>query len=182
MMNAPKTIEEFTNLKPWWKTPVSTRVVLSDDGVADLLRMLEDEGRRPFFVADKALAGQREFARIFAEKNLFAFDATFSEPRTGDVDALRALIPAKDQPLLAALLKHERKRTAQKTAGVSIGGGFDVGARRNGRETEPDAVHPRRRRPAQFAGRQRRHARNSVAKSRGFRGFRGGFDSKFDER
>ena len=57
MMNAPKTIEEFTNLKPWWKTPVSTRVVLSDDGVADLLRMLEDEGRRPFFVADKALAG-----------------------------------------------------------------------------------------------------------------------------
>ena len=32
MMNAPKTIEEFTNLKPWWKTPVSTRVVLSDDG------------------------------------------------------------------------------------------------------------------------------------------------------
>ena len=79
MMNAPKTIEEFTNLKPWWKTPVSTRVVLSDDGVADLLRMLEDEGRRPFFVADKALAGQPEFARIFAEKNLFAFDATFSE-------------------------------------------------------------------------------------------------------
>ena len=44
MMNAPKTIEEFINLKPWWKTPVSTRVVLSDDGVADLLRMLEDEG------------------------------------------------------------------------------------------------------------------------------------------
>ena len=99
MMNAPKTIEEFTNLKPWWKTPVSTRVVLSDDGVADLLRMLEDEGRRPFFVADKALAGQREFARIFAEKNLFAFDATFSEPRTGDVDALRALIKAlPEQP------------------------------------------------------------------------------------
>lgn len=99
MMNAPKTIEEFTNLKPWWKTPVSTRVVLSDDGVADLLRMLEDEGRRPFFVADKALAGQREFARIFAEKNLFAFDATFSEPRTGDVDALRALIQAlPEQP------------------------------------------------------------------------------------
>ena len=57
MMNAPKTIEEFINLKPWWKTPVSTRVVLSDDGVADLLRMLEDEGRRPFFVADKALEG-----------------------------------------------------------------------------------------------------------------------------
>ena len=61
--------------------------------------MLEDEGRRPFFVADKALAGQREFARIFAEKNLFAFDATFSEPRTGDVDALRALIKAlPEQP------------------------------------------------------------------------------------
>ena len=99
MMNAPKTIEEFTNLKPWWKTPVSTRVVLSDDGVADLLRMLGDEGRRPFFVADKALAGQREFARIFAEKNLFAFDATFSEPRPGDVDALRALIKAlPEQP------------------------------------------------------------------------------------
>ena len=71
-MNVPKTIEEFTNLKPWWKTPVNTRVVLSGDGVADILRMLEDEGRRPFFVADQALAGQPEFARIFEEKNLFA--------------------------------------------------------------------------------------------------------------
>ena len=98
-MNVPKTIEEFVNLKPWWKTPVNTRVVLSGDGVADILRMLEDEGRRPFFVADQALAGQPEFARIFEEKNLFAFDATFSEPRTGDVDALRALIQAlPEQP------------------------------------------------------------------------------------
>ena len=98
MMNAPKTIEEFTNLKPWWKTPVSTRVVLSDDGVADLLRMLEDEGRRPFFVADKALAGQREFARIFAEKNLFAFDATFSEPRSS---TRQTMVPTRSpSPLL----------------------------------------------------------------------------------
>ena len=98
-MKVPKTIKEFVNLKPWWKTPVDTRVVLSDNGAADILMMLEDEGRRPFFVADKALAGQREFARIFAEKNLFVFDATFSEPRTGDVDALRALIQAlPEQP------------------------------------------------------------------------------------
>ena len=98
-MNVPKTIEEFTNLKPWWKTPVNTRVVLSQDGVTDILRMLGDEGRRPFFVADGALAGQREFARIFAERRLFVFDASASEPRTGDVDALRALIKAlPEQP------------------------------------------------------------------------------------
>ena len=84
MMNAPKTIEEFINLKPWWKTPVSTRVVLSGDGVADILRMLEDEGRRPFFVADQARSrDSRSSPRIFEEKNLFAFDATFSRAEDG---------------------------------------------------------------------------------------------------
>lgn len=98
-MNVPKTIKEFTTLKPWWKTPVSTRVALSCDGVSDILRMLADEGRKPFFVVDKALAGQSEFARLFEKKNMFAFDATFSEPRTGDVDALRSLIQAlPEQP------------------------------------------------------------------------------------
>lgn len=91
-MIVPKTIKEFVKLKPWWKTPVDTRVVLSEDGVADILRMLEEEGKRPFFVIDKALAGQPRFAPIFARENLFEFDATFSEPRTGDVDSLRSLI------------------------------------------------------------------------------------------
>lgn len=98
-MNVPKTIKEFVKLEPWWKTPVNTRVVPSEDGVGDIFRMLAEAGKKPFFVVDKALAGQAEFARFFAEKNLFAFDASFSEPRTGDVDALRALIRAlPEQP------------------------------------------------------------------------------------
>ncbi len=93
-MNIPKTIKEFVKLKPWWKTPVDTRVVLSEDGVSDLLRMLSEEGRKPFFVVDKALKSQPRFERLFAQKNLFEFDASLSEPRTGDVDALRSLVKA----------------------------------------------------------------------------------------
>ena len=91
-MYSPETISEFTELKPWWRTEVPTEVVLTDDGVGALLARLEKEGRKPFFVIDRVLEGQPEFGPIFATGPLFIFDATFSEPRTSDVNELRAEI------------------------------------------------------------------------------------------
>ena len=70
-----------------------TDVVLSGDGVRELFAKLAAEGRsRPFFVVDGALAEQPEFADIFAQSEEFVFNASESEPRTGDVDALVARI------------------------------------------------------------------------------------------
>lgn len=92
MMNIPADIKSFTELSPWWRTPVPTEIVLSGGGVDDLLSRLEERGKRPFFIADGALKDQPRFAKIFAQDKLFIFDATFSEPRTGDVDSLRARI------------------------------------------------------------------------------------------
>ena len=83
MYSVPNDVKEFAKLKPWWRTKVPTNVVLSADGIGDLYAMLAREGRKPFFVIDKALETQPEFARVFAEKTKFIFDATFSEPRTG---------------------------------------------------------------------------------------------------
>ena len=88
-MKKPETIKEFTEMKPWWRTPVPTDVVLSDNGVDDLLARLQKEGRKPFFVIDGVLESQEAFAKIFAGGPLFVFDASFSEPRTCDVDMLR---------------------------------------------------------------------------------------------
>ncbi|MEG1602881.1 MAG: iron-containing alcohol dehydrogenase [Cloacibacillus sp.] len=96
-MNKPSTIKEFTELKPWWRTPVPTDIVLSDNGVDELLARLKKEGRSPFFVVDGALESQPAFAKIFAAGPLFVFDASFSEPRTSDVDALREEIRSLPQ-------------------------------------------------------------------------------------
>lgn len=92
MYSVPNDVKEFAKLKPWWRTKVPTNVVLSADGIGDLYAMLAREGRKPFFVIDKALETQPEFARVFAEKTKFIFDATFSEPRTGDVDSLVSVV------------------------------------------------------------------------------------------
>ena len=99
MMKIPTDMKSFTELSPWWRTTVPTEIVLSGDGTAELLAKLKERGRRPFFIADGALREQPQFAEIFAQKDLFVFDATFSEPRTGDVDSLRALIKGlADEP------------------------------------------------------------------------------------
>lgn len=97
MMNIPTDIKSFTELKPWWRTPVPTEIVLSGRGVDELLSKLKERGRKPFFVVDGALKDQPRFAAIFAQRDLFVFDATSSEPRTGDVDSLRARIKAMDR-------------------------------------------------------------------------------------
>lgn len=94
-MDIPVDAKGFTKLKPWWRTPVPTDIILSDHGVSELLDGLKARGRKPFFVIDSALRDQVPFAEIFAQKDLFIFDASFSEPRTGDVDALRSLVQVK---------------------------------------------------------------------------------------
>lgn len=95
-MIVPTDVKSFVNLSPWWRTEVPTEVILSSDGIFDLLGMLEARGKVPFFVIDSALLSQPAFAKVFEQKNKFLFDATFSEPRTSDVDALVAYIKALD--------------------------------------------------------------------------------------
>lgn len=87
-MKVPADIKNFVKLSPWWRTKVPTEIILSSDGISDLFNLLESRGKIPFFVIDSALMPQPAFAKIFEQKNKFLFDATFSEPRTSDVDNL----------------------------------------------------------------------------------------------
>lgn len=86
---------DFTKLSQWWRTKILTEIVQSGDGAGDLLGLLRDRGRKPFFILDDALAGQEAFARLFEQNDKFLFRASDSEPRTGDVDSLRALIQSR---------------------------------------------------------------------------------------
>ena len=105
MLTAPETMKEFVALKPWWRTPIPSEIILSDDGIGTLLSLVEERGKKAFFVIDKALEKQPAFARIFEQKEKFVFDASVSEPRTGDVDALVAEMKAEhaDRDLIAAV-------------------------------------------------------------------------------
>ncbi len=96
MPDEPRTMREFAKAPRWWRTEILTEIVPSEDGVGDLLRIVEERGKRPFFIVDSALAGQGAFGRVFERADKFVFDATASEPRTGDVDALVALIRARE--------------------------------------------------------------------------------------
>ena len=90
MIKAPATLTEYTKLKPFWETPVTSHVALSADGIGDLFKKLAETGKkRPFFVIDEALREQPAFKRIFEQKDKFEFNASETEPRTGDVDSLR---------------------------------------------------------------------------------------------
>ncbi len=88
MLQPPKDVETFTKLAPWWRTEVATEIVLSGDGVGKVLDLVQERGAKAFFVVDTALEGQEPFRRIFDQKEKFLFDASQSEPRTGDVDGL----------------------------------------------------------------------------------------------
>ncbi|WP_352402338.1 iron-containing alcohol dehydrogenase [Synergistes jonesii] len=92
MIRIAEDIKSFTEMQPFWRVELPTEVVFSGDGVRELLAKLRERGRRAFFVVDSALKEQPRFAPLFAQKNLFEFDATSSEPRTSDVDSLRAEI------------------------------------------------------------------------------------------
>ncbi|HAJ94429.1 MAG TPA: hypothetical protein DCM41_05990 [Synergistaceae bacterium] len=92
MINVPTDIKAFVNSSPWWKTNFPTEVICSDDGVGDLIKKLECESRRPYFVLDSALLEQDTFSPLFNGSPVFVFDASASEPRTEDVDRLTELI------------------------------------------------------------------------------------------
>ncbi len=95
MVPIPNGVKEFTALKRWWRVDVPTEVLLSGDGVGTVLALVRERGVKPFFVIDSALRAQPAFARLFARDDTYVFNATYSEVRTGDVDALVALLRSR---------------------------------------------------------------------------------------
>lgn len=108
MMNVPATLKEFVGVQRFWRIDNPTEVVFSDDGINCLFKLIEERGKKPFFVIDDALKTQPAFARVFEQKDKFVFNATYSEVRTSDVDALVAIM---------------RSEHADCTVIVGIGGG-----------------------------------------------------------
>lgn len=102
---APLDIQGFTKRAPWWRTEIPTEIILSGDGIGELFSMIAKRGAKAFFVIDSALQDQTSFARVFDQKEKFIFNATESEPRTGDVDALVEEIRAShaDRNLLVGI-------------------------------------------------------------------------------
>mgnify|MGYP000845341899 FL=1 len=92
MQSVPTNIKAFVSSTPWWKTNFPTEVICSDDGVGDLIKRIESESRRPYFVLDSALLDQDIFRPLFDRASVFIFDASASEPKTEDVDRLAELI------------------------------------------------------------------------------------------
>ncbi|MDL2264646.1 iron-containing alcohol dehydrogenase, partial [Synergistaceae bacterium OttesenSCG-928-I11] len=95
MSALPKNMDEFVHTPDWWRTSILTEIIKSKDGVGDILKGLEERNKKAFFIVDAVLESQKEFERIFGQKDKFAFDASESEPRTGDVDKLVAMIKEK---------------------------------------------------------------------------------------
>jgi len=92
MRGIPGTLEEFKNAPQWWRTKIYTEITPSGDGVGDLLKMLAARAAAPYFIIDGILASQKPFEKLFAQDDKFVFDASASEPRTGDVDCVVALL------------------------------------------------------------------------------------------
>jgi 3-deoxy-alpha-D-manno-octulosonate 8-oxidase len=95
MSDESEAVKNFTGLPAWWNTKILTEVVRSDDGVGCLLGLLRERGRSAFFIVDDALTGQPAFEPILKQEEIFMFRASDSEPRTGDVDRLTALLRDK---------------------------------------------------------------------------------------
>lgn len=113
MLKIAENIKEFTKMAPFWNVSVDTDVVFSDDGVGTLLSMLKEREKNAFFVLDAALKPQPRFSALFEQNDIFEFDASFSEPRTQDVDALRS-----------ELLK--RRKIPDTIVGVGGGAAMDL--------------------------------------------------------
>ncbi|MDD4159336.1 MAG: iron-containing alcohol dehydrogenase [Synergistaceae bacterium] len=98
MKNIPADMKAFVNSEPWWKTVFPTEVICSDDGVGDLIKRLECESRKPYFVLDSSLVSQEVFSPLFGKERVFVFNASASEPRTGDVDRLTEIVMSDSDP------------------------------------------------------------------------------------
>jgi 3-deoxy-alpha-D-manno-octulosonate 8-oxidase len=85
-------MKDFVNAAPWWRTDIFTEIVTSGDGVGDFLKLLHERASSPFFIVDGILEPQTPFRGIFEQNDKFVFDASESEPRTGDVDRVVSLI------------------------------------------------------------------------------------------
>jgi 3-deoxy-alpha-D-manno-octulosonate 8-oxidase len=92
MYDGTTSYENFNSARPWWRTNIFTEIVTSRDGVGDLRKLLNERTARPFFIVDEILKPQVAFAPIFALGSKFVFDASYSEPRTHDVDRVVALL------------------------------------------------------------------------------------------
>ena len=88
----PQSAAELAGLPRWWRVDVPTEIVIGACGVDTVFDLIASRGVRPFFVIDAALRDQPDFARVFRQKDVFVFNASYSEVRTGDVDALVALL------------------------------------------------------------------------------------------
>lgn len=108
MSQEPIDIKDFVRTPNWWRTKILTELVPSENGVAALLKTIEERDRRPFFILDDALAKQAVFKPLFDREEKYLFCASESEPKTGDVDRLVAVL--------------RRKRTQPDTI-VGVGGG-----------------------------------------------------------
>lgn len=94
MIKTPESLRDFPRLERWWRVDVPTEVILSDDGLARLFELLRERRKKAFFVVDKALEVQPAFVMIFEQDRKFVFNASYSEVRTGDVDALVDILRA----------------------------------------------------------------------------------------
>jgi 3-deoxy-alpha-D-manno-octulosonate 8-oxidase len=111
MSDDREAMKNFTGAPEWWSTKILTEVIRSEDGVGDLLGLIRERDRRAFFIADEALSDQARFKPIFEQERLFRFRASDSEPRTGDVDGLVAMI---------------RGETSRPDTIVGVGGGSSM--------------------------------------------------------
>ncbi len=91
----PESAAELMSQPRWWRVDVPTEIVISDRGLDTVFDLIAARGVKPFFVVDAALRDQPDFARVFEQKDVFAFDASYSEVRTGDVDSLVALLRSR---------------------------------------------------------------------------------------
>lgn len=80
--------KDFIQTKPWWRTEILTDIVLSENGVVDLLKMIAERKRKPFFIMDEILSSQPAFNKLFEARDKYLFNASESEPQTGHVDLL----------------------------------------------------------------------------------------------
>lgn len=104
---------------PRWRTQVATEVVFSDDGVGDLLNRLQDV--RAFLIIDQGLASQKEFQPLLQKQPRYLFDATASEPRTCDVDFLKAHIERENlQPQVIAGIGGGATMDLAKALGICL--------------------------------------------------------------